>query len=84
MTSNKFTSSAHTRRPVNLLLVDVGRAAEAMLDDVTHLMCSAHLPGLFKPEEQQAIIKSLKPVARAAGVQWSEIDRTGARQVLRC
>eukprot|EP00983_Pelagomonas_calceolata_P074229 1152462-Pelagomonas_calceolata.AAC.5 len=50
-----------------------------MLDDVTHLMCSAHLPGLFKQEEQQAIIKSLKPVARAAGVQWSETDRTGAR-----
>lgn len=65
-------------RPVTLLLVDVGRSAEAMLDDVTHLMCSAHLPGLFKQEEQQAIIKSLKPVARAAGVQWSETDRTGA------
>ena len=69
-------------RPVNLLLVDVGRAAEAMLDDSVHLMCSAHLPGLFKQEELQSIIKSLKPVARAAGVQWSEIDRTGARCVI--
>ncbi len=66
-------------RPACLLLVDVGRPADSMLDDVSHLMASAYLPGLFKTEEAQTIIKSLKPVARAAGVQWSEIDRTGAR-----
>lgn len=80
---NRFSilHTFHSSRPVNLLLVDVGRSAEAMLDDIVHLMCSAHLPGLFKQEEQQSIIKSLKPVARAAGIQWSEIDRSGARCV---
>jgi hypothetical protein len=35
-----------------------------MLDDVSHLMAAGHLPGLFKTEEVQTIIKSLKPVAR--------------------
>lgn len=60
------------------MLSDISRPADAMLDDVTHLMSTSHLPGLFKPEEMQTIIKSLKPVARAAGVQWSETDRTGA------
>lgn len=64
-----------------MLLVDVGRPAGSMLDDASQLMASAHLPGLFNPEEMAAIVTSLKPVARAAGVTWSEIDRTGARCV---
>ena len=64
-------------RPTCVLLIDISRNSEHMFDDITHLMSSSHLPGLFKQEELDTIVRSLKPVARTAGIQWSEIDRTG-------
>ncbi len=68
----------HTHRATCLFLMDVGRSADAMLDDVNQLMSTGHLPGLFLAEEVENIIKTVKPMARLAGLQWSETDRTGA------
>ncbi len=41
-------------------------------------MSSGHLPGLFSGEDIKTIIKTIKPVAKAAGIVWNEADRTGA------
>lgn len=65
-------------RPVCLLLKDVGRHSAGMLDDVTHLLSSGQLPGLFKAEELTAIVGSMRPVAKTAGLRWNEHDRSGA------
>ncbi|MEW5300897.1 MAG: hypothetical protein WDW36_003791 [Sanguina aurantia] len=67
-----------TGRPVCLLLKDVGRHSAGMLDDVTHLLSSGQLPGLFKAEELTAIVGSMRPVAKTAGLRWNEHDRSGA------
>ncbi len=61
-----------------LLLVDMGRPCSRMLDDVDQLMSTGGLPNIFKPEELTGIAQQLKPVARGAGLTWTEFDRTGA------
>ena len=61
-----------------LLLVDVGRPCSTMLDDLDQLMSTGALPNIFKPEEVTSIAQQLKPVARSAGLTWTEYDRTGA------
>lgn len=44
-------------RKVVLALRDVGRAADTMLDDVTHLLSTGHLPGLFKVGRGGAVLR---------------------------
>ncbi|EFJ51362.1 dynein heavy chain [Volvox carteri f. nagariensis] len=77
MIKSALLSAGVQGRPVTLLLVDLGRPCSCMLDDVDQLMSTGSLPDLFKPEEVASITQQLKPVARAAGLTWTDFDRTG-------
>lgn len=77
---NLIHTSGVQGRPSCLLLADIARPADTMLDDVNQLMSTGHLPGLFTSEDIDTIIQSIKPAAKTSGIYWSDTDRTGSAE----
>lgn len=62
-------------RPVMLLLRDSPFFATTVLDDLSHLVNRAEVPGLYVAEEISSICQALKPMAEAAGIRVADLER---------